>query len=218
MIRAKRVRIPFFIIHCSFFILFACSTPDPILEGTRTPVFKSDQLKISGRVLGADLGAELEPKKCGDIRIDSENRIWKGGVKIFSGLPTESKFNIEKQAACNGMSVYAGLSTGELIKVNHSARNLEWTADIFDERTPTKNGIFLDIIAPPVYDAGFIYAGGLGGLFCKVRDADGAKVWCLPIAVESLKKSTAKYIVVRSADGKAYAVAKNGKIFEVDEP
>ena len=199
-----------------FALLFlgACSTPDPILEGDRSPIFKQDALVVlDEKVL--DLGNVLTPTNC-EYAVDANNRIWHGNVRIFSGLPTEAKIKVDKKTACNGKNVYAGLSTGELVKVNATSREMAWAVDIFQPFSPTKNAMFLDIIATPVYHAGFVYAGGLGNQFCKVRDSDGKKIWCLPVAVVAIVKSTDKFHVIKSADGAMYAVSTDGRVYRHD--
>jgi outer membrane protein assembly factor BamB len=200
------------ILHCA--LLVGCETSDPILPGARKPVFARDELVVLDKKIG-DAGVPLVPEKC-DFTIDGNNMIWKNGVRIFAGLPTESEIKTDKKTACHGDFVYAGLSTGELVKVNAKTRDLEWTADIFAERAPTGATPFLDIIATPVYNGGFIYAGGLGGAFCKIRDKDGEKIWCRPIAVQEITASTKKFNFVKSADGREFVISTDGAVYAAD--
>ena len=192
-------------------ILIACSKTDPTLPGDRIPVFDTGAPTVLDREPD-DWGRDIEPQKC-DFTIDGGNRIWKGRARIFAGLPTESEINAPKRVACNGKFVYAGLSTGELVKVDSATRNLEWTADIFAAHAPTGGSHFLDIIAAPVLNGGFAYAGGLGGAFCKIRDSDGAKIWCLPIGVVEITRSTTKFNVLISTENELIAVSTDGKVY-----
>ena len=189
----------------------ACSKSDPILEGNRTPVFRSVYVEAS-EVYESDLGEPLNPVPC-DFKIDANNQIWRGNHRIFAGIPTESEIKREKYVACRGRYIYAGLSTGELIKVDYVTRDLAWVTDVFVQNHPTSNILFVDIIATPVVNGEFIYAGGLGNAFCKVRDKDGSKVWCAPIAVKDIVKSTANYNVVLADDGVEYVVSNDGKVY-----
>jgi outer membrane protein assembly factor BamB len=189
----------------------ACSKSDPILPGDRSPVFKKDDIVVLDKKID-DPGALLSPEKC-DYVLDGNNMIWKGEARIFAGLPTESEIRTPKTAACRGDFVYAGLSTGELVKVNAKTRDLEWTADIFAERAPTGAPPFLDIIAAPVLNGGYVYAGGLGGEFCKARDSDGAKIWCLPVGVQEILRSTKNFNFILTTDGDLLAVSADGKVY-----
>jgi len=192
--------------------LAACGgSKDPVLPGDRAPIFKSGDLKVLDKDPG-DLGAALESEKC-DYRIDGANMIWSGGERIFAGLPTESEIAVNKDVICRRNFIYAGLSTGELVKVNAKTRRMEWAADIFAARLPTGGYPFMDIIAAPIYNKGFVYAGGLGGAFCKVRDSDGKKIWCIPISVQSTICATEKFNVIRSASGETFVIDTGGRIY-----
>jgi len=197
-------------------LIAACSKSDPILEGYRTPVFRATGVEASG-VFEGELGAPLLPAPCNNIRIDANNQIWRGSTRIFAGIPTDSGIISEKFVACRGSYVYAGLSTGELVKVNYRTRDLAWVADIFMANHPTSNILFVNIIATPVINGEFIFAGGLGNAFCKVRDADGSKVWCVPISVRDIVKSTRNYNVVLADDGTKYVVSRQGKVYLMPE-
>ena len=193
-------------------LLAACSKSDPVLPGDRVSIFRTDAPNIIATP-PTDLGKTLEPKKC-DFTLDSDNRIWRGERRIFAGLPTDSKIKIERKTMCNGGYVYAGLSTGELVKVNAESRNVEWVAEIFSKNSPTSASPFLDIIATPVYADGFVYAGGLGNAFCKIRDKDGAKSWCLPLITTEILRATDKFAIIKTPE-LTLAVSRDGKVFEL---
>lgn len=199
-------------------VLIACAKSDPILEGDRVPIFRSDALTIDPNA-PKDFGKLIDPEKC-DFTIDANNQIWRGAGetkrRVFAGFPTESHIESNRRPACGGKFVYAGLSTGELVKVNALTRNVEWTADIFADNAPTTASAFLDLTATPVYFGGHIYAGGLGGAFCKVRDKDGSKAWCVPILATDIICATDKFIIVETP-GKTLAVSLDGKAFETKE-
>jgi len=193
-------------------LIAACSKSDPILEGDRTPVFRAIGIQVT-EVFDGDLGEPLIPAKCDNFRIDSNNQIWRGNTRIFAGIPTDSEIKADKQVACRARYVYAGLSTGELVKVNSENRDLAWVADIFMANHPTSNILFVDIIATPVVNGDFIFVGGLGKAFCKIRDRDGTKVWCVPISVRDIVKSTRNYNVILADNGTKYVVSREGRVY-----
>jgi outer membrane protein assembly factor BamB len=200
------------------FSLSACSKTDPILPGTRTPVFAEEKLKIE-KGAPENIGADLAPAPC-EYTIDGANQIWRGKARIFAGLATDAEIKTQKRVVCGpnagggGGSVYAGLSTGEVVKVNTATRELEWTADVFADRLPTGGNPFLDIVAAPVLNGGFVYAGGLGGAFCKINDKTGKKVWCLPISVSEITRSTENYNFVKTTSGEDFAIGTDGKAYQ----
>jgi len=196
----------------SLILLSGCSKSDPVLEGIRLPVFRTEELFIAGE-LPADTGTPLAVQDC-EFTIDGNNQVWKGKTKIFAGFPTSSEIKVKKSVACNGKFVYAGLSTGELVKINSDTREVLWTADIFAENMATGGSPFLDIIATPVVNDGFVYAGGLGGEFCKIADKDGKKIWCVPVSVQKTDGATDKFILVRTTDNKKYGITTAGKVYE----
>jgi hypothetical protein len=202
-----------FTLHSLLFTLFiaSCSKTDPVLPGAREPVFAAGEIVVLNKEI-ENAGARIEPEKC-EYTLDGANRIWKGKQRIFAGLPTESEIAADKKVACRGKYIYAGLSTGELVKVDADSRDLIWTADIFRPNAPTGGSPFLDIIAPPVLAGGFVYAGGLGGAFCKLRDKDGSKIWCLPISVQNIALSTENFNFVLTSDGEILAVSTGGKVY-----
>ncbi|MDR2769846.1 MAG: hypothetical protein LBB08_00165 [Rickettsiales bacterium] len=205
-------------IKCAVFLvaMAACGKSDPILPGVREPVFKGHELAISGKKHVSDLGDPITTEQC-NCRIDEKNQIFCGKKRIFRGFATESVVSTPngKKPLCSGGFVYGGLSTGELVKVSPSGY-VEWAADIFSEFAPTGGAPFLDIVARPAAIGGFIYAGGLGDAFCKLRDKDGEKIWCLRISVQSIRINR-NFIVVEAADGKVYAVsADNGRTYDLE--
>jgi hypothetical protein len=155
----------------SVLLVAACSKSDPILSGDRTPVFRTTDIQVT-EVFDGDLGQPLVPAPC-NFRIDSNNQIWRGNTRIFAGIPTDSEIKGDKQVACRGRFVYAGLSTGELVKVNSETRDLAWVANIFMANHPTSNILFVDIIATPVVNGEF--QAGLARRFAKSATRMGRK-------------------------------------------
>ncbi len=196
-------------------ILNACSKHDPILPGKRTAVFETEKLQILNEPIEnlPDKLEEIPLKKC-DYTQDSSNVVWKGDKKIFSGFPTSNYVKSSQKPLCSGEYVYAGLTTGELVKVNPSNKKILWIADIYQASNMTGGSSILDIVAPIVIKDNYIYAGGLGDAFCKIKTSSGDKKWCIPIGVAvpfivtekvSFVVATDEYLyAIRNSDGTAY--------------
>ena len=99
-------------------------------------------------------------------------------------MPTNTFVDIVRSPVCSGGYVYAGLSTGELVKFNPKNRQVVWIADVYRQSNMMGGASVLDVIAPAVIYGDYVYAGGLGGVFCKISDESGAVQWCINIGVE----------------------------------
>lgn len=165
--------------------LCACDKHDPILPGERVGIFATDDVRVLNTpVPGAPENvAEYEPGDC-PYKLDNQNTIWNGDKKIFAGFPTNNYVRGEKSPVCDGGFVYAGLSTGELVKVNAKTRQIAWIADVYRQSNMTGGASVLDIIAPIQIHGKYVYAGGLGGAFCKISVATGNTAWCAWFGVE----------------------------------
>lgn len=165
--------------------LCACDKHDPILPGERVGIFATDDVRVLNTpVPGAPENVtEYEPGDC-PYKLDNQNTIWNGDKKIFAGFPTNNYVRGEKNPVCDGGFVYAGLSTGELVKVNAKTRQIAWIADVYRQSNMTGGASVLDIIAPIQIHGKYVYAGGLGGAFCKISVATGNTAWCAWFGVE----------------------------------
>lgn len=185
--------------------LAACSKHDPILPGTRSAVFTRHSVKVLNSEI-TDLSAPVAnaTTDC-PYRQDADNIIWDGERKIFSGFSTPNSVQSNQKPVCAGKFVYAGLTTGELIKVNPKTRAIAWIADIYRPSNLTGGASVVDITAPIVVSADAVYVGGLGDAFCKVNAATGAKKWCadVGVGVPFIVTETASFVV--STDGNLYA-------------
>jgi outer membrane protein assembly factor BamB len=130
--------------------------------------------------------------------------------KIFSGFPSAGKIDVPRAPVFYKGFVYAGLTTGELVKINPGTREIVWIADIFKETDMLGGGPILDIAAPVVVDKGRIFAGGLGGSFCEVDPAGGNKKWCADIAVAAPFFVSGDLAFVVSAEGALHALDLRG--------
>ncbi len=132
-------------------LLGACSKHDPILPGQRTSVFNTDTLKVLDADFEnlSDSARDIKSADC-PYSQDSANIIWNGDKKIFSGFRTPNSVQSNQKPVCDGNYIYAGLTTGELIKINKNTRHIYWTADIYRASNLTGGAEVLDIVAPVV--------------------------------------------------------------------
>ncbi len=188
-------------------MLTACASHDPILPGVRTSVFTD----TTPEVLGTPVPNAPEqiimpaPQKCPYTQ-DASNVIWDGERKVFSGFPTSNSVKSVQTPVCAGNYVYAGLTTGELVKVNPKSRSIAWVADIYRPSNMTGGASVLDIIAPIVVRGNDVYVGGLGDAFCRINAETGNKKWCTEIGVGTafLVDGAVAYVV--ATDDYLYAI------------
>ncbi|MCM1223523.1 MAG: PQQ-binding-like beta-propeller repeat protein [Lachnospiraceae bacterium] len=187
--------------------LAACAKHDPILPGTRSAIFASNDITVLNTPVPdvPENFIDSDTAAC-PYRQDSSNVIWHGERKIFSGFATPNSVASHQRPVCHGKYVYAGLTTGELVKVNPTTRVIAWMADIYRPSNLTGGASVVDITAPIVVDDAYVYAGGLGDAYCKINNANGAKKWCVNIGVglPFLVANNVSYVV--STDGKLYAI------------
>lgn len=191
----------------SLLLLAACSEKDPILPGTRTAIFNNDSLNILNEDV-PNLPEEIvqnSVKECPYTQ-DSSNVIWNGNKKIFSGFPTSNSVKSSQTPVCDNGYVYAGLTTGELVKINPTNKKILWIADIYRTSNMTGGASILDIIAPIVVKGNFVYVGGLGDAYCKINAYSGEKRWCDAIGVSVPFIVTEKVSFVVATDNNLYAI------------
>lgn len=192
---------------CSVFALAACAKHDPILPGERTAVFDAAEINVLNTEIPnlPDAPVRAADEDCPYTQ-DSSNVVWRGDKKIFSGFPTNNSVKNTARPVCDGKFVYAGLTTGELVKINGATRQIQWIADIYRASNMTGGASVLDIVAPIVVTKNGVYAGGIGDAFCRINPASGAKKWCanIGVAVPFVITDAAAFVV--ATDGNLYAV------------
>ena len=202
-------------ILCCLFVVAACDKHDPILPGVRTPIFDTDGVNVQNKTIepAPESAYVFDNSNCSYTQ-DSNNVVWDGTRKIFSGFPTNNTVAANPRPVCSGKYVYAGLSTGELVKINPKNRQIMWIADIYRASNMTGGASMVDIIAPIVPHEKSVYAVGLGDAFCRVNATSGAKNWCVNIASTMPFVIVGGYAFVVSTDGNLYAVAvADGAVF-----
>ncbi len=209
---------------CLFLIgaLAACDKRDPILPGVRTAIFDSQAPEVINETVSGlpDNVDVVEAKNCPYTR-DADNVIWDRDRKIFSGFPTNNTVAASHTPVCDGGFVYAGLTTGELVKVNPKTRAIAWIADIYRASNMTGGASVVDIVAPIIIDGNAVYVGGLGDAFCRVNARSGDKKWCteIGVSVPFIVTDAASFVV--ATDGNLYAVRNSdGAIYwrtEIDK-
>lgn len=196
-------------------VLTACDKHDPILPGVRDDIFVSDSLKILNTPVPnvSENAVDLGTLDCPYTQ-KSDNTIWNGERKIFSGFATNNYVAGDKKPICHGNYVYAGLSTGELIKVNGKNREIAWIADVYRPTNMMGGASVIDIIATPVVYKNYVYVGGLGNAFCKISDSTGRAAWCIDIGVQKDFVVTDSAIYVVDTDDNLNAIRmRDGAIY-----
>lgn len=187
--------------------LCACEKHDPILPGLRTSIFDTATVsKTDAKITSLPETAFEMPESNCPYTQDATNTIWNGDRKIFTGFPTTNSVKNVAKPVCSGKYIYAGLTTGELLKINPINRQIIWIADIYRPSNMTGGASVLDIIAPIIVRDKNVYVGGLGDAFCKINSASGAKHWCSEIATAQPFIIAENTIFVVSTDNKLYAL------------
>lgn len=195
--------------------LSACSKHDPVLPGQRESIFPEAALVVLNKEV-PNLPMNLPETKNVDCPYtqDSSNVIWNGDKKIFSGFPTSNSVTSDQKPVCDDEFVYAGLTTGELVKVNAKTRNIEWVTDVYRENNMLGGASVLDIVAPVVVKGDGVYVGGLGDAFCKLDKTGGHKKWCINLGVAEPFILVDNFAFVVGTNNKLYAVnTSNGDIY-----
>lgn len=196
--------------------LGACSKHDPILPGTRSAIFATNApvvLNQSITDLPATPVAGDADANCTYTQ-DASNVIKNGDRKIFSGFPTPNSVHSTMRPVCSGKYVYAGLTTGEVVKVDTKTRNIVWIADVFRPSNMTGGASVVDIVAPIMLHNGTVYAGGLGDAFCAINATSGVKKWCTYIGTAHPFVITNAAAFVVGTDNNLYAVRmRDGAIY-----
>ena len=186
--------------------IFGCSKHDPILPGTRHDIFGTDVVHILNQdVPNLPDNVEMIRDAC-PYTLDTSNVLRDGETKIFSGFATDNFVDGTRHPTCDKKFVYAGLTTGELVKVNPATRALVWTSDIYRPSNMTGGASLVDIVVAPYVVNNDVYVGGLGDAFCRVNATTGTKRWCANIGVANDFIYTTGAIFVVSTDGNLYAI------------
>lgn len=196
--------------------LGACSKHDPILPGTRSAIFATNAPVVLNQTitdLPSTTVADDADANCPYTQ-DASNVIKNGDRKIFSGFPTPNSVHSNMRPVCSGKYVYAGLTTGEVVKVDTKTRNIVWIADVFRPSNMTGGASVVDIVAPIMLHNGTVYAGGLGDAFCAINVTSGVKKWCTYIGTAHPFVITNAAAFVVGTDNNLYAVRmRDGAIY-----
>lgn len=193
---------------CCLFAVCACDKHDPILPGNRTPIFDSNTVQVQNKNIEnlPETAFVFDNSDC-DYTQDSNNIVWDGERRVFSGFPTSNTVSASVKPVCSGKYIYAGLSTGELVKINPKTRAIAWIADIYRASNITGGAPMVDIIAPIVPYKQSVYVGGLGDAFCRVNSYSGVKKWCVNIGIAVPFVLAGDFAFVVGTDDNLYAIA-----------
>ena len=197
-------------------LLESCSKHDPVLPGVRNDIFDANEVVVQNREvpeLSDDITNISGDNVC-NYRQDAQNVIWSGDKKLWSGFATQTAVQSKQSPVCDGNFIYAGLSTGEVIKIDTTTKRPVWVTDVFRANNLTGGASMVDIIAHVGIDNKYVYAGGLGDAFCKLNANTGNKVWCLNISTGVDFIMIDDFIFVVGTDNILYAINKqNGDVY-----
>lgn len=197
-------------------VLFGCSKRDPILPGERFDIFSDMDVKIMNKPVPmlSETAKNIYGNESCDFTQDSTNTLWRGDKKIFKGFVIGDSVKSNQKPVCVDNFVYTGFSNGEIIKLNVKNNRVVWTADIYKENTLTGGSSIVDIIARVAVDKDFVYAGGLGDAFCKLKSINGNKIWCVNISVPVDFILVDDFAFVVGADNNLYAIStSDGSVY-----
>ena len=185
-----------------------CSKHDPILPGERYEIFGNSDIKTVDKDLPAlsDTAKNIYGDSDCDYRQDEKNTIWLGDRKVFRGIATDNSVKNNQKPICVGNFLYTGLSTGEVIKLNRNNNQIVWVTDVYKETNLTGGSGVVDIVARVGVDKNFVYVGGLGDAFCKLKSTNGDKVWCVNISVPVDFILIDDFAFVVGSDNNLYAI------------
>ncbi len=166
-------------------VMIGCSKRDPILPGERYNIFGDAEIKTVDKAVPqlSESAKNIYGNESCDFTQDKTNTIWSGDKKVFKGFATGDSVKSNQKPVCVDNFIYTGFSNGEIVKINTNNNRVVWTADVYKENTLTGGFAIVDIVARVGVDKNFVYAGGLGDAFCKFKNVNGDKVWCVNISV-----------------------------------
>ncbi len=195
---------------CCLLALSACDKHDPILPGARNAIFDTKQVNVLSRdITDVPATAFVFDNSACQYSQDASNVIWDGERRVFSGFPTSNSVKSNQRPSCSGNYVYAGLTTGEVVKIAPKSRQIIWVADVYRASNLTGGAPMVDIIAPIIPRAQDVYAAGLGDAFCKLSAQTGAKKWCIDIGTAVPFVLAGNYAFVVATDDYLYAIETN---------
>ena len=191
-------------------VMASCSKHDPILPGERADIFDNNEVLVLNREVPelSQNTINISGDKNCEYRQDAQNVIWLADKKIWTGFATNNAVKSNQSPICDGQFIYTGLSTGEVVKVNTANRKLVWSADVFRANNLTGGASMVDVVAHVGLDGKYVYAGGLGDLFCKLNAYNGNKVWCVNISVPVDFIMVDDFVFVVGTDNNLYAIDK----------
>lgn len=165
-------------------LLYACDKKDPILPGVRSPVFDGGAQVVLSNKSVKDLVGDFKDQpaiKSELYEMSDENILTRksDGKVIFKGFPTATKTGAPARPIASNGFVYAGLSTGEVLKVSASDSTIKWMIDL-GGRSLITGGSPVSDISVLMLNGGNLYASSLAGVFAKISADNGKVIWSRP--------------------------------------
>ena len=196
--------------------VYGCSKRDPILPGERHAIFYITDVDVTNKTvptLSKDAKNIYGNEVC-DFTQDATNTIWKDDKKVFKGFATDDSVKSNQKPICVDNFVYTGFSNGEILKLNTINNRVVWMADVYKKNTLTGGSNIVDVVARVGVDKNFVYAGGLGDAFCKIKNLNGDRVWCVDISVPVDFILVDDFAFVVGADNNLYAIdVREGTVY-----
>lgn len=197
-------------------LLCACSSHDPILSGKRNAVFDNENtmMMVKNAVPDVSAGEYIgHTTDCPYIQ-NSNNTINNGDKIIYTGFAMKHFIDNKQQPICYGKYIFAGFTTGEVIKIDSTNYDVVWTADVFANNNFTGTSPIVDIVAPMVIKKDYIYAAGMGNAMCKINIHSGIKKWCINVSSITPFSIIGDTIFIVDINNMLYAIRDNdGAVF-----
>jgi len=212
------------ILPALFVAMAGCDKKDPILPGVRVPVFHNNlEMKESKATAAELMGKEKGNRTKGEaeqLYEMSENNILtrkSDGRVILRGFPTATKAGPAAEPIVSGNFIYAGLSTGEVLKIRRANGEIIWTVDL-GGRSLLTGGSLLSDISVMKLDGNFLYVSGVGGTFGKLRSTTGEAVWVSGVGTMNEIFISGNLIAFVDLDGRLVMLdARDGSLVEARE-
>ncbi|MDR2685430.1 MAG: PQQ-like beta-propeller repeat protein [Rickettsiales bacterium] len=198
-------------------VVMGCDKKDPILPGVRIPIFDSGIKVSESKASVKELIGKSDVPAAGVVRastliaslihMSEDNIITRDFDKhiIFSGFPTATKTGPAIQPVIAGDYLYAGLSTGEILKIHTASGHVVWSIDLSSRTILTGGSPVADVSALRVL-GNFVYASTYGGIIAKISAEDGRVIWAAPFGTKRPIFVLGNLVAVVALDGRVVAL------------
>ncbi len=172
-----------------------------------TPIHSTPTV-MSGRVLAISVDDELQA-----YNIETGAQDW-----TYQALTEPARILSASSATPSGETAIAGFASGELVALNASNGNEEWTATL--ARTSRTNALseIRDIAGRPVVYRGDVLAGSHSGVFMDIDLRSGDPKWNLPITTITTPWPAGDVVFIVSQAGEVICAAREtGQVYWITD-